>query len=129
MADRKTGTSPREEAPRDGAADTQDHHIGEAILVSGDQTRLDEVSDAIEEDLSSAARTGGVRAEHEFEHALELPYLGQLDHPEGLCRWPEAGDDAWLVVFDTPAPGRLKNKEASVVSDIVAMPSSDPHGG
>ncbi|MEO0819182.1 MAG: DUF3616 domain-containing protein [Pseudomonadota bacterium] len=64
----------------------------------------------------------GVVASDEVEELLELPYLGPRDHPEGITRWPEAGDDAWLVVCDSPAEARLDPARLSVKADIVALP-------
>lgn len=51
----------------------------------------------------------------DVEHVLELPYRGQVDHPEGLTRWH--GND-WLVVYDSPRPARVKDDPPSVKADI-----------
>ena len=47
--------------------------------------------------------------------ALDLPYAGTGDNPEGLCRW-EA--DEWLVVHDSPHPDRISGQPASYLADL-----------
>lgn len=51
----------------------------------------------------------------------ELPYLGHYDHAEGLVRWPEGGEDAWLVVHDSPVPERLDREGLSVRADVIRL--------
>ncbi|MGF1553934.1 MAG: DUF3616 domain-containing protein [Paracoccaceae bacterium] len=63
----------------------------------------------------------GVHAEESVAHLAELPYLGHYDHAEGLCRWPEAGEDAWLVVHDSPVPERLDAARLSVRADVLRL--------
>jgi hypothetical protein len=41
------------------------------------------------------------------EHVADLPYGCGCDHPEAIAPWSEGGEDALLVVCDSPAPRRL----------------------
>jgi hypothetical protein len=63
----------------------------------------------------------GVHAGESVVHLAELPYLGHFDHPEGIVRWPEGGEDAWLVVHDSPAPERLDRERLSVRADVLRL--------
>ena len=73
---------------------------------------------------AAAAETSGVRAEEVVETLIELPYRGARDHPEGLARWPEAGADAWLVVYDAPSEERLSEGGRRVAADVVRLPGN-----
>jgi hypothetical protein len=55
----------------------------------------------------------------------DLPYRRETDHPEGLELWPDAGRDAFLVVYDAPGPERLDADSGMVRADILrpAAPS------
>jgi hypothetical protein len=44
-----------------------------------------------------------------------LPYRETVDHPEALVRWD--GED-WLVVHDSPAPGRVSDDPPWVEGDV-----------
>jgi hypothetical protein len=55
-----------------------------------------------------------VHAPETTPHVLDLPYRGNVDHPEGLVKW---GSD-WLVVYDSPAERRLEGQGAVVAADI-----------
>ncbi len=49
------------------------------------------------------------------ELVVDMPYRGEVDHPEGLVHWPEA--NGWLVVYDSPAEKRLVG--TSVTADVM----------
>lgn len=61
-------------------------------------------------------RRSGVVPEDDVELVRELPYRGPVDHPEGLVQWTK--DGRWLVVYDSPAPERLKSDPARLVADL-----------
>lgn len=63
-------------------------------------------------------RTGGVRSAEAAPRALELPYHGPVDHPEGLVAWEEG----WLVVYDSPSERRLEGEGATVTADVWEIP-------
>ncbi len=50
-----------------------------------------------------------------------LPYRAGEDQPEGLCRWPEGGPGAYLVIYDGPSPERLRREERMVRVDVVRL--------
>lgn len=51
-------------------------------------------------------------------HAVELPYRGAYDHPEGIEHWPEAGAGAMLVVYDAPMPERVEPETNTLRADV-----------
>lgn len=53
--------------------------------------------------------------------ACDLPYLGQYDHPEGICHWPEDGEDRFLVVYDSPSEKRLDQKNNKTLADVMSF--------
>ena len=55
------------------------------------------------------------------EHVANMPYRGEVDHPEGLVRWPEGGGNAWLVVYDSPSDDRLHGDAAKVDADVMRL--------
>lgn len=63
-------------------------------------------------------RTGGVHPAEAAPRALELPYHGPVDHPEGLVRW----EGGWLVVYDNPSERRLEGEGATVKTDVWEIP-------
>ncbi|WP_111429882.1 DUF3616 domain-containing protein [Rhodobacteraceae bacterium DSL-40] len=65
-----------------------------------------------------SARKSGVHPPEAVVHALDLPYRGKVDHPEGLVRW---GED-WLVVYDSPAERRLEGSGAAIAAEIFSIP-------
>ena len=71
-------------------------------------------------DAVGRTTSGLVDPEH-LEHVEELPYRGQVDHPEGLGSWPEGGPDGYLVVYDSPAPARLDRTRRRVRADVVRL--------
>jgi hypothetical protein len=50
---------------------------------------------------------------------LELPFGRGFDHPEGLALW---GDNALLVVCDSPGAARLKHKGRTILADLYQLP-------
>ena len=62
-----------------------------------------------------------------LELVADLPYRRQSDHPEGLELWPEAGNGAFLVVYDAPGPERLNASAKTVRADIL-RPRPDHSG-
>ena len=82
------------------------------LLLTGTVMAGDGPSEILRWRNASAVTTDGIE---EVEHVIDLPYRGARDHPEGLCDW---GDGEWLVVYDSPAEGRLGEKPASVTADI-----------
>ena len=46
----------------------------------------------------------GVIGPESIEAVAELPYQLNVDHPEGLEAWPEAGDGGLLIIYDAPPP-------------------------
>jgi hypothetical protein len=57
---------------------------------------------------------------HRPERVLELPFGRGVDHPEGLALM---GDDALLVICDSPAPERLGKGGKSITADLFQLPA------
>jgi len=66
--------------------------------------------------------TSGVIAADRLEWLQELPYHAGVDHAEGLEPWPEAGERAFLVIYDGPADHRVDHHARTVDTDIVELP-------
>jgi len=64
----------------------------------------------------------GVIAPERLELVRELPYHVGVDHAEGLEPWPEAGERAFLVVYDGPADHRVDHHARTVDTDVVQLP-------
>ena len=65
-----------------------------------------------------------------IEAVASLPYQLEVDHPEGIELWPEAGPGGLLVIFDAPAPERTDADTFTVLADVICvtaaqMPSAD----
>lgn len=60
----------------------------------------------------------GVVDNRRLARIQDLPYRGTVDHPEGLEPWPEAGNDAFLVVYDSPAEERQDKAALTVTGDL-----------
>ncbi|WP_316013928.1 DUF3616 domain-containing protein [Roseobacter sp. HKCCA0434] len=60
-------------------------------------------------------------AVREAHHVADVPYRGEVDHPEGLVRWREAGKRAWMLVYDSPSEDRLHGEQTKVDADIVEL--------
>lgn len=56
---------------------------------------------------------------HRPERLFDLPFGRGRDHPEGLALWD---DNRLLVVNDSPAKTRLKNKGTTLVADLFELP-------
>jgi hypothetical protein len=72
----------------------------------------------------------GVVAADRIETVASLPYQLEVDHPEGIELWPEAGPGALLVIYDAPAPERTDADKFTVLADVIcftgaAQPSAD----
>ena len=63
-----------------------------------------------------------------IEEITELPYLLNVDHPEGLELWPEGGRDALLVIYDAPAPERTDPETFTVRADVICPRPRADHG-
>ncbi|QMW22229.1 DUF3616 domain-containing protein [Sandaracinobacteroides saxicola] len=57
---------------------------------------------------------------HRPERLIDLPFGRGEDHPEGLALW---GDDAILVICDSPSDTRLHEARKSLVADVFALPA------
>ncbi|NBB69176.1 MAG: DUF3616 domain-containing protein [Alphaproteobacteria bacterium] len=66
--------------------------------------------------------TSGVIAADRLEWLHELPYHAGVDHAEGLEPWPEAGERAFLVIYDGPADHRVDHHARTVDTDVVTLP-------
>jgi hypothetical protein len=66
--------------------------------------------------------SSGVIAPERLEFLCELPYHAGADHAEGLEPWPEAGERAFLVIYDGPADHRVDHHARTVDSDVVDLP-------
>lgn len=69
--------------------------------------------DAVHDDAS------GVIDPKRIERVCDLPYRQDVDHPEGLELWPEAGPGALLVLYDAPAPERMSKGPFNVLADVI----------
>ncbi len=67
---------------------------------------------------ATRTRTDGLVDRAQLAAVAELPYRGPVDHPEALEAWPEAGEDAVLVVYDAPAPARVDEASRTVAADV-----------
>lgn len=66
-----------------------------------------------------AERTaGGIVGDDTLDGAARLPYRGAVDHPEGLAH---LGGGEWLVIYDSPAEGRVGDDPPHVMADIVRL--------
>lgn len=61
---------------------------------------------------------GSVWYRSDVEQAIELPYRGEFDHPEGLLHLEK---DDWLVVYDSPRPSRVSDDPPWVKGDVWAF--------
>jgi len=50
-------------------------------------------------------QNSGAIALERIETAAKPPYQPNVDHPEGLELWAEAGDGSLLIIDDAPPPG------------------------
>jgi hypothetical protein len=66
----------------------------------------------------------GVISPNRIETVAELPYRLNVDHPEGLELWPEAGPEALLIIYDAPAPDRTDPDGFTVRADVVHPPAA-----
>jgi hypothetical protein len=66
----------------------------------------------------------GVIAPARIEIVAELPYKLDVDHPEGIDLWPEAGPGGLIVIYDAPAPERTDPETFTVRADVVCPPQS-----
>lgn len=69
-----------------------------------------------------ADETSGVIEPERLEVVKNLPYHVGVDHAEGLEPWPEAGERAFLVIYDGPADHRVDHAARTVVTDVVELP-------
>lgn len=63
--------------------------------------------------------SSGVIDPERIEMVAELPYRLNVDHPEGIDLWPEAGPGALLVIYDAPAPERCDADTFTVRADVI----------
>lgn len=56
-----------------------------------------------------------------LERLLRLPVGNDDDHPEGFTLLPDTGSPEILVVYDSPAKARCRNK-GGVLADVFALP-------
>ena len=63
--------------------------------------------------------SSGVIDPKSIETVAELPYRLNVDHPEGIDLWPEAGPEALLVIYDAPAPERCDPDTFTVRADVI----------
>jgi hypothetical protein len=59
-----------------------------------------------------------------IETVAELPYQLHVDHPEGIELWPEAGEDALLIIYDAPASERTDPDTSTVRADVICQTRS-----
>jgi len=69
-----------------------------------------------------ADQSAGVVDPGRLEIVHDLPYHVGHDHAEGLEPWPEAGENAFLVIYDGPADHRVDHERRTVAADIVTLP-------
>lgn len=62
-----------------------------------------------------------VVAGDDLTHEVDLPYGDGTDHAEGIGLLGPAADGRLLVVYDSPAPGRL-GEAGAVTADVVQLP-------
>jgi hypothetical protein len=72
----------------------------------------------------------GVIQSDRIETVASLPYQLEVDHPEGIELWPEAGPGGLLVIYDAPAPERTDADTFTVLADVICAtgaqkPSAD----
>lgn len=67
-------------------------------------------------------QTGGVVKADRLKTLYDLPYHVGVDHAEGLERWPEAGERAFLVIYDGPADHRVDHRARTVDADVIELP-------
>ncbi|WP_210335548.1 DUF3616 domain-containing protein [Microvirga sp.] len=65
----------------------------------------------------------GVISPNRIETVTELPYRLNVDHPEGLELWPDAGPKALLIIYDAPAPDRADPDTFTVRADVIHPPA------
>ena len=85
------------------------------VLLAGPATAADGVAEVLRWRGAVGVERSGVVPQKDVEKVRELPYRGHVDHPEGLVRWD---DGRWLVVYDSPAEGRLGSNPARLVADL-----------
>jgi hypothetical protein len=91
------------------------------LLLLGPTMSADGPSRVVRWHGAVAERRSGVIGDRQIRVETELPYRGEFDHPEGLEPWPESGEDAYLIVYDSPALDRLDAKSHSVTADVVKL--------
>jgi hypothetical protein len=72
---------------------------------------------------SKGAAKEGVTAGSDFQQVLVLPQREKVDRAEGFTLFDESGaSGSVLVVYDTPAKGRLGKNDGSVTADVFRLP-------
>lgn len=89
------------------------------LLLVGPTMALEGTAQVIRWRGATADRTEGVVPKARLQLLADLPYARQSDHPEGLELWPQAGPDAFLVVYDSPGPERLDRGNHTVRADVM----------
>lgn len=71
---------------------------------------------------NAGAKPGAVRADSTVERLLWLPQREGVDRAEGFAMFDSSsGPTSVLIVYDTPAPDRLKGKD-TLLADVVRLP-------
>lgn len=70
--------------------------------------------------------TSGVIEPDRLETVVELPYRGEVDHPEGMALLPngKGGQSSLLVVYDSPQESRRSDRPPRLLADVFAMPAA-----
>ena len=69
--------------------------------------------------------TSGVIEPDRIDSVVELPYRGEVDHPEGIALLPHGrgGQAGLLVVYDSPHESRCTGRPPQLLADVFAMPA------
>jgi hypothetical protein len=72
--------------------------------------------------LDALPEDGGPPGRSRARHAFDIPVIPGCDHAEGIAPATIGGREALIVVYDSPAPERIDEREHTLKADLFAMP-------